>query len=293
MPLAPPRRYHQLIGEMRALAEQEPRLQVEDVGLSVGGQSIVGCRLEGQGPTVMVIAGLHSMEHVGPCVGVELLRRAIGGKCEWPGSLLVVPVCNPDGYLEVEAGLSWRGGFWRHNRRGVDLNRNFAAGFAGVGSLARLWGADHRGSSALSEPETRAIHRLLARHRPVAFVSLHAFGNVIFTPRARSRRSGLLARRHRDVADKMAAASGYKTVPLGRYLPLFRAFGTELDHAHELGALSFLIEIGAGPRPLRPSTWWPVYRWYTPPDQLLIRDRDRAVAAVEVLATTTGSAAGR
>jgi hypothetical protein len=92
----------------------------------------------------------------------------------------------------------------------------------------------------------------------------------------------------------MAVASGYRTAQLARYLPGFRAFGTELDHAHAHGALSFLVEIGAGPRPLSPSTWWPVYRWYTPPPAILERDRDRAVAAVEVLAAaTTDSAAGR
>jgi hypothetical protein len=136
------------------------------------------------------------------------------------------------------------------------------------------------------------VHRLLASHRPAAFVSLHAFGNVIFTPRACSRRRGLDAARHRSIGKAMAAASGYKTVPLARYVPFFRAFGTELDHAHALGALSFLIEIGAGPRPLHPKSWWPVYRWYTPPEPLLGRDRDRAVAAVEVLATTD-SVAGR
>lgn len=76
----------------------------------------------------------------------------------------------------------------------------------------------------------------------------------------------------------------YKTVQLGRRSRYFRACGSEIDHFYgRYGALSFLIEIGAGPRLRSPSTWLSPYRGYTLPDPLLEGDIARVLSAIDYL----------
>ena len=69
--------------------------------------------------------------------------------------VLIVPIANPDGYANHTRG----------NANGVDLNRNFAAG---------NW-ANRRvnGPARRSEPESRAIERLIVAERPARIVSIH------------------------------------------------------------------------------------------------------------------------
>jgi hypothetical protein len=72
---------------------------------------------------------------------------------------------------------------------------------------------------------------------------------------------------------------------LGKRSHYFKACGSEIDHFYgRYGALSFLIEIGAGPRLTAPSTWLTPYRWYTPPDRLLERDIAKILPALDYLA---------
>ncbi len=77
--------------------------------------------------------------------------------------LVVVPTINPDG---VAAGA-------RGNARGVDLNRNFPFGWR------PLSGDEYSGPRPLSEPESRAVHRLVLRLRPDLTIWFHQpFGLV-------------------------------------------------------------------------------------------------------------------
>src|SRR5436305_222153 len=46
------------------------------------------------------------------------------------------------------------------DRAGVDLNRNYGAGWGGPGASASYFDDDYRGSGPWSEPETRAVHEL-------------------------------------------------------------------------------------------------------------------------------------
>src|SRR5690606_14971862 len=204
--------------------------------------------------------------------------------------LVVLPMANPDGFRAVEDDLV-RGArrFRRANRRGVDLNRNFAVGWDDRYYLNRLLGRLFSpGAGPLSEPETQAIDRLLAEVRPTYAVSLHAFGEWIFLPYAGSRRPPADLDRMLEIARAMTAAQPYRpyrVMQLARRSRLFQARGAEIDHLHErYGALAFLIEIGAGPRLGAPGTWLLPYGWFTPPAALLERDVANVVPALEALA---------
>ena len=211
--------------------------------------------------TVLVVAGLHAMEHIGTAAAVELLARAARPDSPWrERRLVVVPVANPDGFRAVEAALAaGRRGFVRRNARGVDLNRNFAANWRGDYYLHRLLRPLFApGAGPLSEPETRALDALCAAERPRVAVSLHAFGEWIYTPYAGSRAVPPDAARLLALAAAMAArqpGAPYRIGQLGRRSRLFAAPGAEIDHFYQRhGALSFLVEIrgrAARPRPGR------------------------------------------
>lgn len=84
---------------------------------------------------------------------------ASAGKATW----IIVPLVNPD-------GLALRK---RRNARGVDLNRNFPTRNRQPGSpRSRMYG----GPSPASEPETRAVMRIIARYRPDRLVTIHSIG---------------------------------------------------------------------------------------------------------------------
>jgi murein peptide amidase A len=74
---------------------------------------------------------------------------------------VLMPVVNPDGY-------HWR---TRRNARMVDLNRNFPTKNWEVGNpRSRMFG----GLKPASEPETRAVIRLIEKYKPDAIVTIHS-----------------------------------------------------------------------------------------------------------------------
>jgi beta-N-acetylhexosaminidase len=99
---------------------------------------------------VLVVGSIHGNETAGHAVIRRL--RALGA----PGSMRVwtVRTVNPDGVL---AGT-------RGNARGVDLNRNFPHRWRRTG---------HSGPRPLSEPESRAVRRLVRRVRPDVTIWYH------------------------------------------------------------------------------------------------------------------------
>jgi protein MpaA len=113
----------------------------------------------GNGPDItFVLATIHGNEPA----GTALVRRLAQHLEQNPHLLarqrrvVLLPVANPDGMVMGT----------RHNANGVDLNRNFQ-------TANRVNNAES-GKTALSEPETRAIHAIIERYSPDRIVSIHA-----------------------------------------------------------------------------------------------------------------------
>ena len=136
-------------------------------GHSVGGTPIKAVRT---GPadaqrTVLVVGSIHGNETAGRAV-----VRALRGSAPPAGvQVWTVASLNPDG---ERAGT-------RQNARGVDLNRNFPRRWRTAG---KPWDVFYPGPSAASEPETRALMRLVNRLNPDVTIHYHQALNLVALP---------------------------------------------------------------------------------------------------------------
>jgi protein MpaA len=146
--------------QLRAQALTRRRITV---GRSVEGRPLCVYLFGGSNasPTIL-LGGFHGDEPKGVRLANQLIgwlsdQVLQGSACD----VIVVPVVNPDGYAVRK----------RRNARGVDLNRNFpTANWQRGDPRSRLFG----GHKPASEPETRAVIRLLERYKPSRIVSIHS-----------------------------------------------------------------------------------------------------------------------
>ncbi len=130
-------------------------------GRSVQGRPIVSVRIGSENPAVkmLVIGAVHGNEQA----GMRIARLLVALGAPRGAEILVVPTINPDG---IAAGT-------RGNADGVDLNRNFPFDWR------PLAGNEFSGPRPLSEPESRAAHRLILREKPDVTIWFHQpFGLV-------------------------------------------------------------------------------------------------------------------
>ncbi|MCC6622940.1 MAG: carboxypeptidase regulatory-like domain-containing protein [Deltaproteobacteria bacterium] len=191
--------------------------------------------------------------------GEPEIRRLVDGLEIW-----LVPLVNPDGNHAFWHGSSLAG---RKNARdtdgngrfdptdGVDLNRNypFAWGALGeVGSRAFARAEYHRGPSPGSEPETRALMRLVDAIHPAASISYHTVSNVILVPYTTDGPTNPEPNEAWVIAEQIARALPVQ--PTGKRMgvakKIYAVDGVDQDHfraAH--GTVALLVE-GAYHNPL-------------------------------------------
>jgi protein MpaA len=139
-----------------------PAARYEIVGKSVQGRPMMSLTL-GQGTDVtFILATIHGNEPA----GTPLVRRLSAHLRQNPEILngrkvVLLRLANPDGLIHNS----------RYNAHGVDLNRNFEA--------ANRLNSRQTGLTGLSEPESRAIKKMILRHRPDRIVSIHQPLNCI------------------------------------------------------------------------------------------------------------------
>ena len=131
-----------------------------EIGRSAEGRAIVASRLGDPAATrkVVVVGAIHGDERGGLAV-TRAIRRQWGSRLRGV-DLWVVDTFNPDG---LRRGT-------RQNARRVDLNRNFPYRWRMNGRRgSRYWG----GPKPLSEPESRAIRKLVLQLRPAVTIWYH------------------------------------------------------------------------------------------------------------------------
>jgi protein MpaA len=162
---------------------------------------------------VLVVGAIHGTERAGrPVVRLLLRRRPPAGSALW-----LVPTLNPDG--EVRGT--------RQNAYGVDLNRNFPRAWRYTGRPFTTYAA---GSRPASQPETRAMMRLVRRVNPTASVWYHQHMDLVY--RQGGRRPSLLTRYARRI--------GMRVVPSPKLT------GTAIRWQNARGGTAFVVELPAG-----------------------------------------------
>ncbi|HEY3922750.1 MAG TPA: M14 family zinc carboxypeptidase [Gaiellaceae bacterium] len=180
------------------------------IGHSVEGRPIEAFHVGGSGPVVLVVGCIHGNE----CAALPVIARLEGSHPEQE-DLWVIPEANPDGTAHDVRG----------NAHGVDLNRNFPAG----------WKAGPRdgyypGPRALSEPESRAVLAFIRRIKPAVTVWFHQPQTVV-------RAWG----RSRTAARRYAKAVGM------RYRSELWPAGAITRWQNDHGETSFVVELAPGP----------------------------------------------
>ena len=165
--------------------------------------------------TVLVVGDVHGNERAGRSV-IGVLRRTAppAGVQVW-----TVASANPDG---ERTGT-------RHNARGVDLNRNFPDRWR-PGTRGDV---SYPGPAAASEPETRAVQRLVRRLRPDVTVYYHQHLDLVNLPRRDGDRALV-----RDYARRVRMRAAY--------LPDLRGTATGWQNATFRGTTAFVVELPAG-----------------------------------------------
>lgn len=116
----------------------------------------------------------------------------------------VIPMVNPDGVARSQIP-EFR--FWKANARGVDLNRNFDAGWEEYQGAEEPCGEGYKGEFPGQEPEVQAILRLQRRYPFRACISYHSSGNLIYWDYGSK---GALLEADRRLAEAIAAVTGYE-----------------------------------------------------------------------------------
>ena len=119
----------------------------------------IECQVYGKGDDVFwIIATIHGNEAAGTPLVAKFVQWLKANPKELEGRTVVItPVANPDGMADNV----------RHNKHGVDLNRNFPAGNWNTA------GEKAPGQTPLSEPESRSLMRVLCQYFPNRIVSIH------------------------------------------------------------------------------------------------------------------------
>ena len=235
------------------------------VGTSLEGRQIKGLRVTGPGDTsnrsaAFYNGGQHAREWVSPAtvmyIGEKLLTgygsdvriTSLVNNCEF----LLVPVCNPDGYV-----YTWSTDrYWRKNRRnngngsyGVDMNRNWGYQWGGQGASTNPGDETYRGPSAFSEPETQALRDFITtRPRIRTTLDFHSYSQLILSPWAYT--SALppdqptFALLNGRIQSAIASVNGLVYTAGPTYTTIYPASGAATDWCYGArGALGLSIEL--------------------------------------------------
>jgi carboxypeptidase A2 len=213
---------------------------------------------EGRG-SVLITGTHHAREWISPMVVMGYIWSLTSQYGSDPAvtkivdnlNVYIVPVQNPDGYIETFNGERLR----RTNlstscEAGVDLNRNWDAKDWGKTNFGVCGTETYCGPSADSEPETK-VTRVLGNSlaKPLLYIDVHSGGDVIMTPYAANRSVAKMYDQAKAAADTYGEVSGLRVEP-GIILAQ-GAGGGALDYFQERWddrqGIAFVVELPAGP----------------------------------------------
>ena len=264
--------YTELEAGLQRLAEEYPgELELGSIGTSVEGRelyaAVVGC--EGAQYEVLIQGGIHGREYIGAYLVYSQLEHVLEQGVPEDVRFHFIPMANPDGVeisrtrtlgeaqlgiyrQQLAAGLTGLSeaeyaAQWKANAAGVDLNRNFDAGWAQLDDGAAPASEGFKGAAPEDQPESRALAEYTRQLMPDATLSYHSSGSLIYADYAGAAAEVNAASRSLGLA--LGAAAGY---PLAETESLDEG-GFKDWAASALGIPSVTVELGYGDDPQRPA----------------------------------------
>lgn len=199
-------------------------------------------------PTVLLSAMMHGIELIGGLALYDSVRALLQRGTR--SHLVVLPSVNPDAVAHnLDRIARGRRAGRRTNSRGVDLNRNFEwmtdriprHPFAGSRWRRSL---HYVGPRPFSEPETRAIRRVVRQVRPSLSLAFHSFGNLILFPWAHSAKPNPRAETYRMLARRFVAAMTHEPYTARQARNFYPTVGDMDDWLDaRAGVLAFTVEV--------------------------------------------------
>lgn len=257
--------YADMIYDMEVLQEDYPDLvELDTIGQSEEGVDIPVLMIGNPEASreVLIQASIHGREHATGWLSMVLAAKALKEQADFLQDVRfhIIPMANPDGVkisqsrslgdnqkiiynqdktlkLTKEKQTTYAA-HWKANSQGIDLNRNFSAGWDKLENRSYPSAQWFNGSQPFSAAETRALRDYTQAHKFAATVSLHAPGNIIYY--AYGDRQPANQNSH-DLANALQSVNGYYPVgSSGNDGGGFKDWAID-----ELGIPSITVEIGS------------------------------------------------
>ncbi|MDO5363471.1 MAG: M14 family zinc carboxypeptidase [Eubacteriales bacterium] len=263
--------YRQMLEELEKLWKKYPgKIRMEALGWSGEGRCILEVLLGKKmaGHHILIQAGIHGREYLNSCLMIKLMDEYLWSRESSDVCLHIVPMVNPDGVEISGKGRKYmkKGNqrklcvnrayhLWKANAGGVDLNRNFDAGWQEYEGEKEPGSEGFKGKYPASEPETRALLKAVKKIKPDCCISYHSSGSLIYWDYGGE---GTLFQKEKHLAEIAAKITGY---------PLVSAKESGVDAAgcsdyfvRRLGIPAVTIETGKGECPLKEAEFEEIYQ---------------------------------
>ena len=229
--------YSDMMADLRALKNRYPdRVQIVTIGKTFWGEDIPAVRLgKPASRSILVDGSIHAREYMSTLLIMRQIEYYLARPDETYGgkkissildscNIWFIPMVNPDGVYLSQNGvgsitnstrkkelLEINGGSsnftkWKANGRGVDLNRNFSAGWYVDPKHKTADSEGYGGTNPLSEKESKTLVNFLKNYPVRATLNYHTRGNYMYWSYGQTG-----ARRSRDLAlaKKISSLTGY------------------------------------------------------------------------------------
>ncbi|KAF8366902.1 suro-1 [Pristionchus pacificus] len=208
--------YSEMVRYMRSVEFYYPTItKIVRLGVTHDGRPIEGLKIgfpiaDTNKPAIFIDGNIHAREWASSHTALFIINELVANYGVDPeitrqindANFFIVPCLNPDGYEFTRSSPAPAVRLWRKNRSperctrslwggerccgGVDLNRNFDFHWAETGSSAEPCSNIYAGSSAFSEPESRAVEDFFRssemRGKIGAYLTLHTYGQLFIHP---------------------------------------------------------------------------------------------------------------
>lgn len=228
--------YEQLEKDLNMIKQKYPEvISIQKIGLSEFGRNIWGVKLGKGKKSILLIGTHHGREWITTMLLMKMMEKYANGyqhnETYGPYSTRIfddiaiwfVPMLNPDGVEIQQKGLSGvpnklqdkifeMNGYnpdftkWKANGVGVDLNRQYPAGWREQKGIPIPWYQLYKGKAPIQASEIKAITSFTMKISPMMALSYHSSGREIFW----NFKNGSQIQRDQYFAEKVSLLTGYK-----------------------------------------------------------------------------------